>query len=312
MRELRDMLDYHNHMLSDGPRTSSYAQAIAETVRPGDVVVDIGTGTGILAMMAARAGAERVYAIEAGPVIKLAERVVEANGMQDVITLVEAASFDVTLPELADVLVSEIIWNAGLGEGILAAVADARERLLKPEPRMIPARLEMWVAPIECELGHRSVSVWSEDLLGFDYSPLRPLAANVAHTRYLPAEAPIAEPAMLGAFDLVSPIEETMFSATASYAASRNGVVHGLGGWFAADLTPTVRLENTPPIEGSWMHAYFPVTDPVPVAAGDPIDVRVTVLTDDELWQWSVDAGGKVQKGSSLPTHLQSFRHPGL
>jgi protein arginine N-methyltransferase 1 len=310
MRELRDMLDYHNHMLSDGPRTSTYARAIAETVRPGDVVVDIGTGTGILAMMAARAGAEHVYAIEAGPIIKLAERVVAANGLQDVITLVEGASFDVTLPDRADVLVSEIIWNAGLGEGILLAFQDAHERLLKPGARVIPQRLEMWASPVECPLAHRSVAVWSEDLLGFDYSPLRPFAANVAHTRYLPAEAPIADPVMMGSFALTAPIEETMFSAEVEFTIARDAVMHGLGGWFAADLTRDVRLENTPPIEGSWMHAYFPVDEPVTVSTGDPVKVRVTVLTDDELWQWSVDAGGRVQKGSSLAAHLQAFRHP--
>jgi protein arginine N-methyltransferase 1 len=310
MRELRDMLDYHNTMLSDEPRTSTYAQAIAETVRPGDVVVDIGTGTGILAMMAARAGAGHVYAIEAGPVIRLAEKVVEANGLQDVITLVEGASFEVTLPELADVLVSEIIWNAGLGEGILAAFADARARLLKPDARIIPGSLEMWIAPIDCPLAHRSISVWSEDLLGFDYSPLRAFAANVAHTRYLPADAPVADGIMFGAFDLTAPIEETMFSAESTFVAHRAGTLHGLGGWFGADLTPTVRLESTPPVEGSWMHAYFPIEEPVPVAPGDEITVRVTVLSDDELWQWKVDAGGRVQKGSSLAPHLQAFRHP--
>jgi type I protein arginine methyltransferase len=310
MRELREMLDYHGGMLADGARTGGYARAIAETVRPGDVVIDIGTGTGILAMMAARAGARMVYAIEAGPVIELAERVIAANGLQDVITLVQGASFDATLPEPADVLVSEIIWNAGLGEGILDSFADAHERLLKPGARVVPGRLEMWAAPIESEHAHRVVSRWSPDLLGFDYSALRGLAANVGHVRFFRTNVWIAEPAVLGAFDLTQPDPATLFAAEAEFAAARDGLVHGFASWFAAELTPTVRLDNTPPRRGSWMQAYFPVDVPIEIAKGDPIKVRVTVLSDDELWRWSVEAGGRVEKGSTLEPHLQAFRRP--
>ena len=307
MWEVRDALEYHRGMVCDEPRTSAYARAIAETVRPGDVVVDIGTGTGLLAMMAARAGARTVYAIESARVAELARRVVAANGFEDTIVVVEAVSDDVTLPELGDVLVSEILWNAGLGEGIVASFADARGRLLKPDARIVPGRVEMWTAPVDSPGAYASVEAWGADVAGFDYTVVRDVAADATFTYWFSAEELLAGGSAVGAVDLTGPLDYT-FAGEATFAAARDGVVHGLGAWFASDLSPGVRLDNEPPAQGSWMHAYLPVKNPVPVAAGDPIRARIEVLTVDELWRWSVEAAGVVQEGSTLAAHVQHLR----
>ena len=78
--------------------------------------------------------------------------------------------------------------------------------------------------------------------------------------------------------------------------------------WFAADLSPGVRLSNAPPARGSWMHAYLPLREAVAVHAGDAIRARVEVLTPDELWRWWVEAAGAVQGGSTMAAHLQHLR----
>ena len=104
----------HIAMLNDRRRTASFLAAIRRVVRPGDVVVDVGTGTGVLAIAAAQAGAARVYAVEATGIGKLAEANFRANGLQDRITLVPGWSMQVTLPERADVLVSEVIGKTPL------------------------------------------------------------------------------------------------------------------------------------------------------------------------------------------------------
>ena len=294
------ILEYHASMLEDEPRVRTYREAIEQTVRPGDVVVDIGTGTGILSLMAVRAGARRVYAIEAGPAADLAEQVLAANDPEGKVVLMRGMSHDLSLPEPADVLVSEIIWNAGLGEGILATFADARARLLKPDARVIPQRLHMWLAPVDSPLAHHTVDVWNDGLAGFDYRALRTVAANVPFPRYFRTEAPIAEPASAGSVDLTGPLERTFFSGACEFSASRDGTIHGLAGWFSADLAPGVVLDNAPPSRGSWMQAYFPIETPVAVTAGDPVRVRIAVLSDDEQWQWTVEAGGVRQQGSTL------------
>jgi len=179
-------------MLNDRVRTSAFLAAIAEVVRPGDVVVDLGTGTGVLAVAAARAGAERVYAIEATGIGRLAARVFAQNGLADRITLVEGWSAQVDLPRRADVLVTETLGNEPLAERILEHTIDARERLLRAEPRLVPRTLGIYGIPYElgaAELGRRSVTragieAW-QSWYGIDFSPLAEAARNTAQRTFV-------------------------------------------------------------------------------------------------------------------------------
>ena len=104
-----DGVSVHKAMLNDKRRTSLYLQSIHSTVHAGDVVVDIGTGTGVLAIAAARAGARHVYTIEAGIIGDLAKETFVKNGFADRITLIWGWSYEVSLPEPANVLVSELV-----------------------------------------------------------------------------------------------------------------------------------------------------------------------------------------------------------
>ena len=127
-------------MLADEVRTSSFMQAILATVNAGDVVVDIGSGTGVLSLFAVRAGASRVYAIEREPVIDIAREIATHNEMLDSIVFIEGSSRDVEIPERADVLITETIGNIGFDEGIISWVADAKKRFLKPDAAILPRR----------------------------------------------------------------------------------------------------------------------------------------------------------------------------
>ena len=136
----------HTAMLEDQQRVTSFLAAIRQVVRPGDVVVDIGTG--VLAIAAAHAGAARVYAVEATGIGKLAEANFRANGFEDQTTLVAGWSMNVELPERADVRVSEIIGRHPLGERGVEITDDARTRLLKPNARMVPHRINIFALPV--------------------------------------------------------------------------------------------------------------------------------------------------------------------
>src|SRR5262249_8226207 len=129
-------------------RTGDYLGALAEAVRPGDVVLDIGTGSGVLAIAAARAGARHVYAVEASDIAEGAERVFNANGVQDRVTLLRGWSRQSELPEPADLLVAELIGNEPFEEEILETTLDARRRLLKPDARLIPSTLDLLARPL--------------------------------------------------------------------------------------------------------------------------------------------------------------------
>jgi SAM-dependent methyltransferase len=130
----------HARMFHDDRRTGDYLRALAEAVRPGDVVLDIGTGSGVVAIAAARAGARRVYAVEASDIAEVADRVFAINGVQDKVTLIPGWSRHIDLPEPADLLVSELIGNEPFEEEILETTLDARRRLLKPGARRLLGR----------------------------------------------------------------------------------------------------------------------------------------------------------------------------
>src|SRR5689334_7836260 len=131
-------LTYHASMLADSDRVSAYERAIAAVVRPGDVVVDLGAGTGILSLLAARAGARRVYAIECGTIADAARAVIDASPYGDVVELVRGRVEEVELPERGDVAITETIGGELLDEDIEGILAAAREHLLVPGAREIP------------------------------------------------------------------------------------------------------------------------------------------------------------------------------
>ena len=173
----------HARMLHDDRRTNDFLAALAKAVRPGDVVLDIGTGSGVLAIAAARAGARHVYAVEASDIADAAARVFALNDMEDRITLVDGWSRQIELPEQADLLVSEVIGNEPFEEEILETTLDARRRLLKPGARLIPHALTLFARPLlpEAEarqraLGRTALERW-RGLYGIDFEPLVNAAA---------------------------------------------------------------------------------------------------------------------------------------
>ena len=107
-------------------------------VRPGDIVLDVGAGSGILSVFAARAGAARVYAVERTTIAVLAQELAAANGVAEIVQVIHGDVMDVELPERVDVIVSEWLGGFGIDEGMLAPVIAARDRWLKPGGVMIP------------------------------------------------------------------------------------------------------------------------------------------------------------------------------
>jgi len=168
--------DFHFAMINDIDRNVFYQTALQKMVSPTSVVVEIGTGSGLLAMMAARAGAKHVYAIEANRDLSiLAKKLMDSNGLGSKISIINELSSHVSvpkdLPEKADVMVSEILGTLLLGESALSFVADARERLLKPGAQIIPAAGTQFISLIESDdiKSITSVSSWNGiNLEGFD------------------------------------------------------------------------------------------------------------------------------------------------
>src|SRR5262245_39237507 len=163
---------WHFRLVRDAARNNAYAGALRRAIHPGCRVLEIGTGTGLLAMMAARAGAGAVVSCEVNPIVaRLAQETIAVNGYADRVRTIarHSTALDAArdLGGRADVLVSEIFSNDAVGEGALPAIEDAWGRLLHPDAIVIPARVRIVVALADDRLrDHRRMGVVN----GFDLS----------------------------------------------------------------------------------------------------------------------------------------------
>jgi protein arginine N-methyltransferase 1 len=284
------LLHYHARLLADDDRVDRFREAVHEVVRPGDVVVDVGTGTGLLAYFACQAGAARVFAIEEGPVVDLAREIATVNGFDDRVEFFSDRSYRVELPERADVLISETLWNFGVGEGMVGALVDARRRFLKPGARSIPAAVELHVAAVQTGRVYAQLHDRPRDRHGIDFSSIRSCQLNSVQMPHLHANDFLAPPARL----LTTELDEsaaTDLDADVTVTATRDGVMHGICGWFRCRLTATITLDNEPPsVTSSWAHAFFPVHDPIAVVPGDEISMRLASSAEGSIWRWRIEA----------------------
>jgi hypothetical protein len=278
----------HAMMLNDRARTAGFLDAIKRVVRPGDVVVDIGTGTGVLAVAAARAGARRVYAIESGPMAGVARQVVEANGVSNRVVLVEGWSSQVMLPEPANVLVAEIIGEIPFQERVLEVTRDARSRLLGAGARLIPNRLRIFGVPVAIPgdlLATRLVTAHAVDRwsswYGMNFGALAGAARGLSHVLMLdPASArslpAIAEPLLLADVDLGA-FKEVSVATEASTVTTSDGELNGVLVYFELNLAPGQLLSTDPkntPATSSWRNPVWIYNEAIMLRMGESFGVR--------------------------------------
>ena len=270
-----ERLSTHRIMLRDRVRTEAFRRAIEDAVRPGDVVVDLGAGTGILSVFASRAGARTVYAIERTGVVNLARRVV-ADADAGNVTFLVADSAEVEIDEPCDVLVSECIGFFGIQENMVTDVLELRGRVLRAGGRVVPRAIELHVAPVEAPGAYQDVSIWdsaSADY-GVDLRAVRELAVNTSYQPLLQVDQLLGPAQHLATIDLEHD-EQVVLDHTAQLPIERAGTMHGIGGSFVAPLSDAVTLDASFGRETHWRHEFFPCRTPVPVEPGDVIGVRI-------------------------------------
>jgi SAM-dependent methyltransferase len=283
------LLDFHRFLLAETDvRLDRFRQAIAERVKPGDTVLDLGTGTGILAFLACRAGARRVYAVDNAAVIEWARLMARANGFEDRIVFLGRPSQDIELPEHVDLVVADIFGLCGLYEGGIRSLMDVRDRFLKPGGVMIPKAFEMFVAPVEVPAHYRRhIDCWNSRRHGFDWSAMRQLAVNNRYPVLVKPRALLAEAAVVAAVD-VAGVTAAALSGEVCLTVRRTGTMHGLCGWFTSALSDEVALTNRPgATTTNYAQAFFPVERPIPLSPGDRVTARVTSY-DNLDWRWQI------------------------
>ena len=301
------MLDVHRGLLLDQTRTNAFRDAIRQVVTPGSVVLDLGTGSGILSFFACEAGARRVFAVDATHSADLAAFLARQLGYSDRIEVIHAHSTKVELPERADILVTETLGAFGFNERILSCVIDARARLLRPGAAIIPQRIDLAVVPVELpEVFDRYVGFWRKEQFGFDLSPLAVFASNVMYVADVDNAAFLATPATVISADLTS-IASANVSGHAHFQTSRAGLLCGFSGWFRATLAPGIELSNEVAGTTNWEHAFLPLESPIPVEQGTPVDLDLET-SDGLSWRWRGRIGDALFDQMTLLSSPPCFR----
>ena len=285
-----DLLQYHAFCLTNtGTRLSEYEGAIAAGVRQGDVVLDLGTGSGMLAVLACRAGARRVYAVEASDAFRLGNLLTATTEFAGRIEFIHGTSQQVTPSEAIDVIVCDIHDTFGLQPGGLASLCDARDRLLKPGGVLVPRATELMIAPVEATAFYtREIDAWAQCVHGVDLASVRPLAVSHVHAGRFDEEQLLSAPSAIGVIDFRH-ASSLYFCGSTTTTITRDGLAHGLCGSFVTTLADDISMGNVPGDSGrtNFAQAFFPLEQPVAVTAGDVVSIRIESY-DGHVFRWRV------------------------
>lgn len=310
----------YGRMAVDGVRLDAYSRAIARAVRPGSVVVDLGCGTGIMSLLALRAGARRVHAVEMDPAVWLARDLAVANGYGDKLVVHHGSSFDLELDERADVILADLRGSSPLFGQNVAALEDAKRRLLAPGGVLTPARDRLFVALAENASHRRDLeNGWAAfERTGFDAGPARSATLNAMYTdEELPVNANdvLSEAKVWTEIRYGEPFERAI-SATVDLRITRGGTAYSLVIWLEANVFEDIVYDNAPGQRVVYSRLVLPLLEPVRVAAGDA--ARVTIRTDvgGDQWAWETEIAGqpRVRQATflGLPASPQSLLRDSL
>jgi type I protein arginine methyltransferase len=286
------MYNLHDYtwMITDEGRMGPYVRALEAVVQAGSVVVDIGTGAGILALIACRLGARRVYAIDTNDAIEVGRELARENGVADRIVFLQRDAREVELPERADVIVSDLRGMLPLSGDHLAIMADVRGRFLKPGGVLIPARDRLMVAVVE----QPDVYEWA---LGPARGPLgitlEAMRARLQHatcadrgSNPLRPENVVSTAAAWATLDYAT-VQPVPIAGSADLQVKRGGTAHGLVLWFEAVLAGEHGFTTAPGQELCYGRLFLPWPRQVAVSEGDRVTVDLWAHPHGDPWGWN-------------------------
>ena len=297
-------LHFYGQMIADGPRVHAYAEALRRVVGSDSVVMDLGCGPGVFALLACKFGARRVYAVEPDNVIGLAREAAAANGFPELIEFFEKPSTEITVPEPADIIISDLRGVLPWFEEHIPSIIDARRRLLAPGGVLIPKRDLLWAAVVEApEQYEELIGPWQSNKFELDLSAGTRLITNTWRKTRIGPEQLITEPVCWTSIDYYE-VDNADVRGEMSWQVARGGTAHGVAVWFDSELSDDIRFSNHPAapqlIYGTGL---FPFSTPVAVDEGDRIELHLAadLVQDGYIWRWDT----KVFAGAQLKA---SFR----
>jgi protein arginine N-methyltransferase 1 len=283
------VLDEHLSYVADAVRLEQFRLAVAQAVQPGDRVADIGCGSAVLGLLCLQAGAGHVDAIDSTAAIEIARESLTRGGWGDKASFIHGKSFQIELPETVDIVICDHVGYFGFDYGLIEIMADARRRFLKPGGRMIPGRLRLQLGAVESEKCRQLAEGWQAPGIPGEFHWLRQHGINTKHAVNLLADEVLAGPAEFGCIDLQAD-SPGFLSWTVELTVARDGIMHGLAGWFECELGENVWMTNSPLSAQAIKRcqAFLPIDGPLAVKAGDIVSATVMARPADHLIAWEV------------------------
>jgi len=276
----------YGEMLADTVRREAYAAALAHAVRPETRVLEIGTGPGIFALLAAHLGARQVVALETGEVIALARRLATANHLDTRIRFLRQASTDFQPGQRADLIVSDLRGVLPLERNHLATIADARTRLLAPGGRLIPERDRMWAAVVSAPEPYRRLLDGFEDRFDLDLEIARALLTHAMVRVTLKPEQCLGAPACWATLEYQNQRDEPL-TGDLGWRLERGGTAHGVALWFDTELVAGIGFDTGPHAPPTlYRQVLLPFPEPFTVHRGDHVRLRIDAARAGERYQW--------------------------
>jgi hypothetical protein len=313
------MMQHYRGMLAQKKRIEAFRRAIHAVVRPGDRVLEVGTGLGTFAFFAADAGAGHVWAVDGTPVVHVAKAIGTLNGYAGRIEFLRGWIPNLVVPERCDLLIFEDFAPRLLDAGSFRLLGRLLKDYAVEDVRTVPCRARLMLAPFRSARVRRDVlsfeDVDTEVMYGIDWSPSREYAVNAPLSVDMLPEDLVADPVALGEMPFDRAPDPHALDGTVEWRIEELGSIDGVAMWFDLELAPGEWLSNAPGAEpGSWGNTVLMADPPLAVGAGDV--VRATVgysLSDDGSpgWlAWSLEAGGRTVHGNEFaaaPASLQDI-----
>lgn len=296
----------YGDMIADRLRMEAYVEALRRTVGPQSVVLDLGAGTGIMALIAAKLGARRVYAIEPAPALQLGRDAARACGLDARIEFFETVVSEVSLPEPANLLVSDLRGSLPFFERHIPSVSEARRRLLGPGATIIPREDCLLAALVDARDIHDSLlRPWAGDAYGLDLSMGRGIATSTPRGVQLKAEQLLTRSLAWEALDYRTR-DRTNASGDLQFEIERSSAGHGIVLWFDSVLAAGVSLTNAPGAPKLiYGQTFLPWPEAVTLEREDQVTVslRADLVGRDYLWRWGTQVG---RRGRAIISFEQS------
>jgi len=280
---------WHIPMMNDIKRNNAYLEAINSAIEDNEYVLEIGTGSGLLAMMANDAGAQKVVTCEASrPIAEAAKRIIAINGYKNSIEVINKKSTELIvgkdLEKKADLIISEILSSEFVGEEVQPSLSDANKRLMKENGKMIPEAGEIKIALLESS-PEIEKELFVQKVNGYDLSEFNNIMGTKVGVNYLGRKmrtAFLSEEKVPFCFDFYSKDIIYKKEVILDLEVSKSGICLGLITWIRLNLYKDIYFENKPDEKGTsgWTNPIYKFNQPLKLSKGQVIKVKATLTRD--------------------------------